>query len=105
MNDDQIDLNNEDYEKRKKRVCESYKPSDDGGYRALFSNWVRDFHGRWLKCESNRTSPVQRGLFYVKSNDYEERMNPDIAGGLTRSMIDAAKILNYETHQNNKNKS
>ena len=36
MNDDQVDLNDQDYEKRKQRACAQLRPSDDGQFRVLF---------------------------------------------------------------------
>ena len=84
--------------KSKSRACSKYKPTDERHYKDLLMLWFREFHVRWLKCDSNGvgTSKFQSDLFFVKHNDFEDKMNPDIAGSLTKSILDASRILNYQ---------
>ena len=98
VNDDQVDLSDADYNSRKKRACDKFAPNDEAQFKLLFLRWVREFHYRWLQHESKNSTVFQKNLFFVKHNNYEEKMNPDMAGSLTKSLIDAAKILNYETN-------
>jgi len=41
----------------------------------------------------NQSEPVQQELFHVQYNEFDERIHPDIAGDMTKSLIDSSLIL------------
>ena len=56
-------------------------------------DWIKEFHFKYLNCEMNQSEPVQQELFHVQYNEFDERIHPDIAGDMTKSLIDSSLIL------------
>ena len=59
----------------------------------MFFDWVKDFHTRWLNCDFEKLNPLERELFFVAPNGFENSMNPDIQGAMTASILDSMEIL------------
>lgn len=55
----------------------------------MFWSWMEDFHHKYLGCEQARSAALQQTLFHVSKNDFDERLNPDVAGNMTKSIIDS----------------
>lgn len=69
------------------------RPKDEGGYKKMFWYWMEDFHHKYLGCEKGRSSGSQKELFHVSKNEFDDKINPDVAGNMTKSIIDSYSIL------------
>lgn len=74
-------------------ACKNLRPKDDHDYRQMFWSWMEEFHGRYLNCEMSKSSALQRTLFHVQKNDFDDKINPDISGNMTKTIIDSDWIF------------
>ena len=70
------------------------RPKDEEGYKKLFWDWIKDLHHKYLAMDTQKAySNFAEQLFFVKSHQFEEKINPDIAGKMTQSIIDSTQSL------------
>ena len=80
-----------------------YRPKDEFGWKQLFHDWLYQFHKKYLAIEKGNTR-LQQELFIVKHNQFEEMINPDIPGQMTKAIMDSYQNLTasyYALHQLN----
>jgi hypothetical protein len=84
----------------RQNLCKQFRPKDENDFRELFFKWLSQFHNKYLLSERVRKdektgkergniTPLQWKLFHVQHNNFDERINPDIGGSLTKSVMDA----------------
>jgi len=79
---------------KKEKLLELFKqlrPKDEDSYKKMFWDWIKAFHNKYLDLKI--TNIQTRSLFHVKAHGFEEKVNPDVSGNLTRSILDSSKIL------------
>jgi hypothetical protein len=59
---------------------------------------MKEFHSKYLDCDPSRdkkknVSSLMKNLFHIKPHNFEDKINPDIAGNMTQSIIDSTAIL------------
>ena len=65
-----------------------FRPKDEFGWRQLFHDWLYQFHRQYLAIEKNN-SKLQQDLFIVNHNQFEELINPDVPGSMTKAIMDS----------------
>ena len=74
-------------------ACKNLRPKNDHDYRHMFWSWMEEFHKRYLNCEMKKSHPLQQQLFHVQKNDFDDKINPDVSGNMTKTLIDSDWIF------------
>lgn len=69
------------------------RPKDDLDYRKMFYAWMDQFHANYLNCEFKKSSKIQQEVFHVCKNDFDNGINPDLSGNVTKTIIDSDLIF------------
>lgn len=78
-------------ETKVKQLMSKFAPKNDEEFKNVFLKWIRHFMAKYLM---KSLTPFQEYLFYIKWNgDLMDKLNPDIAGAMTHSILNVQQIL------------
>lgn len=77
-------------EDRRVEIYKQMRPKDEIGYTTMFWDWMEQFHDKYL---SSGCTPWCKELFVIGHNGYENKINADVCGNVTRSLMKCNQLL------------